>query len=313
MRIVSTTGDPDIAVVYVAETENGELIEFVESIQPPKPRSEKWVLMVSTLYGCPVKCKICDAGGFYHGRVSADEILEQIDYMVDLRHSDRKVNTSQFKIQFARMGEPAFNPAVLDVLSQLPSRYDAPGLIPSISTIAPESTDAFFEELLNIKNDLYSDGKFQFQFSVHSTDEATRNELMPVKKWAFEKMAAYAERFYQPGDRKITLNFALAQDSELDPDVMKRYFNPDLFLIKITPLNPTYSAETHKLASFVQSDMTRSDTLKTALTSLGYDVIISIGEWEENKIGSNCGQYILKHINAEEKLRSGYSYPVHDQ
>ena len=30
------------------------------------------------------------------------------------------------------------------------------------------------------------------------------------------------------------------------------------------------------------------DSLKAA----GYDVILSIGEWEENQIGSNCGQYI---------------------
>jgi adenine C2-methylase RlmN of 23S rRNA A2503 and tRNA A37 len=41
----------------------GRLIEFVEECQPPYGRAERWILMVSTLYGCPVKCLFCDAGG----------------------------------------------------------------------------------------------------------------------------------------------------------------------------------------------------------------------------------------------------------
>ena len=70
------------------------------------------------------------------------------------------------------MGEPAFNPAVLELLRELPSRYQAPGLMPSLSTIAPGGVDGFFEALLEIKNELYPGGKFQFQFSLHTSDEA---------------------------------------------------------------------------------------------------------------------------------------------
>ena len=39
-------------------------------------------------------------------------------------------------------------------------------------------------------------------------------------------------------------------------------------------------------------------------------MIVSIGEVEENLIGSNCGQYIMKHLEANKKLEEGYLYKV---
>ena len=45
------------------------------------------------------------------------------------------------------------------------------------------------------------------------------------------------------------------------------------------------------------------------IRDLGYDVIVSIGELEENNIGSNCGQYILSHLNTN-KIESAYTYPI---
>ncbi|MBC7123387.1 MAG: radical SAM protein, partial [Pseudothermotoga sp.] len=144
MRILAQFGKEDIAIVYLGETSKGNLVEFVEALQPPFPREEKWVLIVSTLNGCPVKCKMCDAGGSYAGVLDKDEILEQIDFMVKKRYPAGKVNTKKFKVQFARVGEPAFNHHVLEVLEEL-SFYD--NLIPSISTVAPVGCDQFFEEL----------------------------------------------------------------------------------------------------------------------------------------------------------------------
>jgi 23S rRNA (adenine2503-C2)-methyltransferase len=39
-------------------------------------------------------------------------------------------------------------------------------------------------------------------------------------------------------------------------------------------------------------------------------VIVSIGEVEENYIGSNCGQYIRKHMEALKPIRDGYTYHI---
>jgi len=311
MKVFAVAGTPDVATVYLADMGEGRLIEFVEALQPPYSRDERWILMVSTLFGCPIKCLICDAGGVYRGKPSTEQILAQIDYMVLRWYPDGNVPAGKFKIQFARMGEPSLNPAVLDALEVLPTRYHAPGLIPSLSTIAPHSTEAFFERLVDVKNRLYLNGRFQFQYSIHTTDLALRERLIPARKWDFGRMAEYGERFYRPGDRKITLNFALAKGMPVDPQVLRRYFDPARYLIKITPVNPTCHAVQNGLVSYIDPRQPENgEALAQRLAEAGYEVILSIGEVEENQIGSNCGQYVLTYLDGRQAVEGGYTYPV---
>lgn len=315
MKVISSTGQENIATVFLAQMPNTHIIEFLESVQPPYPREKKWVLIVSTLYGCPVKCPICDAGGFYQGKLTKDEIFEQIDFLVKRRYPDLNISAEKFKIQFARMGEPSFNMAVLDVLEDLPSRYNAPGLMPCISSVAPAVSDKFFERLLEIKEKFYR-GKFQLQFSIHSTDKNERDFLIPVKKWSFEKIAEYGEHYFKDGDRKITLNFAPSEHTTIDVDVLKKHFDPKMFFIKITPLNPTYGAEKNGLSSYINPDQKdfRYNLIESLRTG-GYDVLLSIGETAENQIGSNCGQYITQHLKKTENqsfLASSYTCKIRE-
>jgi len=308
MKIVGKTGRQDIATVYIAKTETGKLIEFVESVQPPIPKEKKWVLIVSTLFGCPVRCKICDAGGNYQGKLSKTEIFDQIDFLVNRYYPDKNIPVKKFKIQFARIGEPAFNDAVIEVLEELPDRYNAPGLMPCVSTIAPSGTDGFFEKLLKIKKKYYND-RFQLQFSIHTTDERLRDWLIPINKWNFNEISEYSKVFYEDGDRRIALNFALAKDMPVDPSVLLKYFKPEYFCIKITPVNPTINAIQNQITSYITTENERYGIIER-LKDAGYEVILSIGELEENQIGSNCGQYIQHYLNSSKKIKQGYTYPI---
>jgi 23S rRNA (adenine2503-C2)-methyltransferase len=313
MRVVASAGREDVATVYIVEMEGGALVECVESLQPPLSREQKWVLLVSTLYGCPIGCEMCDAGGDYKGKLDKEAIHAQIDFLVRRRYPDHRVPCRQWKIQFARMGEPSLNEAVLDVLGELPELYHAPGLLPSLSTIAPSGTTGFFERLMATKREKYGGGRFQFQFSVHSTDAKWRDRLMPVEKWSLAEMAAYGERFYAPGDRRIVLNFALARGVPVDPAVLCAHFDPDKFLVKITPLNPTYRARRQNLQTRIDPNAEGQDCdIVSSLEAAGYQVIVSIGEAEENLIGSNCGQYLKRHLSQrlyrEAPLADGYVY-----
>ena len=126
-------------------------------------------------------------------------------------------------------------------------------------------------------------------------------------------MAEYGERFYAPGDRKVTLNFALAKDMPVDPAVLLNYFTPNKFLIKITPLNPTYRAMENNLSSYINPHVEGNGyQVVESLKKAGYQVIVSIGETEENFIGSNCGQYIKRHLSASEHILDGYTYSIQD-
>ncbi len=293
MKIVGQRGESDLATVYVAELAGGGLIEFVESVQPPLPQNEKWVLIVSTLKGCPVNCPICDAGISYSGKLSFGEIIGQIDYMVRSRYSYGSIPVSKFKIQFARMGDPAFNPAVLDVLSELPFVYDAPGLLPSISTIAPRGCDDFWGKLTEVKNRLYSNGRFQMQFSIHTSSEDVRPELVPCSTWSFTEMSEWGEEFFSTGDRKISLNFAAVRGFPVDPAVIADHFSPEYFMVKLTPVNPTHSSRNSGFIGIIDPDYPETaEELVGDFRNAGFDTILSIGETRENRIGSNCGMFV---------------------
>lgn len=308
MKIIAKSGDEDLAMVYIAEMKNGMLIEFSESIQPPIPREKKWVLTLSTLYGCPVKCRFCDAGGYFRGKISTYEIISQIDFLTERRFRDKNIPIEKFKIQFSRMGEPSFNKCVLDTLEILPRIYKAPGLIPSVCSMAPKGTEKFFDRLFDIKEKFYK-GRFQLQFSIHTTDLKIRDWLIPVKKWDFEKIAEYGETFYREGERKISLDFALAKGMPIDPNVLLHHFSPDIFCMKITPLNPTYWARKNRISPQVLLENEKNENVE-ALRDVGYDVIVSIGESRENQIGSNCGQHIINYLRQKGSVDGGYTYPI---
>ncbi len=314
MKVLSVYGKEDLAKVYVAKTREDDkyMIEFVESIQPPIPRNEKWVLIISSLFGCPVKCRMCDAGGKFSGKLKTEEILGQIDYMVRRRFPDGKIPIPKFKIQFARMGEPSINPNVLEALEKLPKIYDAPGLLPSLSTVAPVTSRDFFDSLIGIKDRHYPQGRFQLQFSIHTTDSAKREELIPIKKWSFEEIAEYGDRFHKKGDKKLTLNFAAAKGYKVDPEKVRQYFDPSKFLIKLTPLNPTVRVQESKLESLIDPyDSASSKKLVSNFQIQGFDVILSIGEMEENRIGSNCGQFVSLYRGAQTELKEAYDTHVY--
>lgn len=295
MKILSKHGDPDIAEVYVAKFRDDDDLaaEFVDARDPAFARADKWVMIVSTQFGCPVSCPMCDAGDDYLGDLSADEIFAQIEA---IRNSHPEIplhSVKKLKIQFARMGEPALNPAVLDVIEELPMRYDVPGLIPCIATTAPACARAWFDRLLSIRHGIYRSRDFQMQFSINSTDEKFRDKLAPVGKMSLAEIGNYSRFFHETGLRKAGLNFALAEGVPVEPETIAKHFDPEFACIKITPLNPTLrSAETGFKTALSPDAPQEAEKLCNEFMQLGFDVILSIGDERENAIGSNCGMAV---------------------
>lgn len=308
MKILASTASSDIAKVYIGTFGGERIVEFVQSTEPPIPKEDKWVLIISTMLGCPVGCKFCDSGVFYKGKLTMQEMLAQIHYLVAESYPNMEVPSKKFKIQFARMGEPALNLAVIDTLRELPNTINAPGLMPSVSTIAPKGCEKFFDQIIELKNNIYGNS-FQFQFSLHSTNQEQRDWLLPVKKWDFKTIARYGEEYFQAGNRKITLNFALGNGMELNPNVLLDYFDPNKFFIKITPINPTFNSNRNDLST-VFSDKSTNEAILNNVKNAGYQVLLSIGEVEENKIGSNCGQHILNYLDSGNQFDNAYTYQL---
>ncbi len=295
LRVLRRREVPGLATLYLARLRGDPAlqVEFVDTLEPGVPKARKWVLMVSTQFGCPVGCLMCDAGTLgYQGNLAAEEILEQVRHVFAANPDLDPRTHPKIKIHFARMGEPSLNPGVLEALEGLAREWPGRGLLPSLSSVAPRSPAVapFFERLLELKNARFPDGRFQLQFSIHSTDDARRRELIPVKTWPLEEIAAYGLRFVAPGDRKITLNFALPPGERLDCARLAGVFPADRFLIKITPVNPTGSARrTGTLNLWDQApEPVSADAAR--LRELGFAVIVSPSLPEELDSATSCGQ-----------------------
>jgi len=53
-------------------------------------------------------------------------------------------------------------------------------------------------------------------------------------------------------------------------------------------------------------DRGSSEDLIEAFKGQGFDVILSIGEPEENLIGSNCGQFVQRALASDARPEKGY-------
>ena len=300
MEIIHEQGDDAVAKAYLARFGDDDCyVEFVDSLGGATSRKDKWVIIVSSMFGCPINCKFCDAGHFYEGKLTTDEIMQQIDYVVRKNYPSGKIDTKKFKVQFARIGEPSLNDAVLDAILQVRERYSPKHYMPCISTIAPSGRETWFRRLKELNHEHFS-GNFQLQFSIHSTDEDRRDFLMPVDKWSLERISDYGGEFYI-GGRKVTLNFALHPDNIIDVNKLRRTFSPNTFAIKITPLNPTSMAEKNRLINvFSDEDALRYPIIEE-MRKAGFQVHLSIGDLRENEIKSNCGQVLQQYLDSMQK------------
>ncbi|MGB9636567.1 MAG: radical SAM protein, partial [Thermoplasmata archaeon] len=276
MEVIGKKGIEENAIIYLAKFRNSleYMAEFVDSTEPGVHREKKWCINISTQFGCPVNCRICDAGGDYRGNLSKAELLAQIKYVLSTRNY---MKTDKLKVHYARMGEPLLNSEVLDALVELPDLCKPNAPMACIATTAPLCAVKNLEKIAEIKEGYFRNGKFQLQFSINSTDEKVRDWLMPIKKLSLQEIAAFGERYWDKTDRKINLNFALGKNIPVEPEVIEKLFNPEKFLVKLTPVNPTKRAEKNGIQSLLSYEGNPCLSIIENFKKSGFDVIVSIG------------------------------------
>lgn len=216
---------------------------------------EKWVTTISTQYGCNMNCTFCDVPKVGKGlNATYNDLKNQIIEAIKIH--PEIMSTKRLNIHFARMGEPTFNPNVLEVsydLRKIVQPLLGRSLIhPVISTMLPKNNKLlipFLQEWTNdIKNDLFR-GDAGLQFSINSTNEEQRNEMFSNNSLSLKDVSEIGRGLPDPKGRKYALNFALADNYEVDARKLKKLFNPNKFMIKITPLHKTLSCEENSIVT----------------------------------------------------------------
>lgn len=263
------------------------------------PLSEKWVVTISTQYGCNSNCVFCDVPKVGKGlNATLNDLNNQIVLALEL-HSDI-THTKRLNIHYARMGEPTWNFNVLENaywLNQLIKPLVGDSLIhPVISTMLPRKNKKLYQFVDTwcwIKNEKYG-GNAGLQFSINSTDDAQREYLFSGNALSLNDIGQLGQCLPMPIGRKYALNFALADDSIIDEKVLVSLFPTNRFMCKITPLHRTKSCDENniKTTGGYESFVPYKD-VEERLKSVGYDVIVFVPSYDEDNGLITCGNAIL--------------------
>lgn len=258
------------------------------------PLEEKWVITISTQYGCSMGCKFCDVPKVGPG-VNATEwdLAEQVRCGLDLHPEVTASN--RLNIHFARMGEPTWNPNVLKAARLFKEHLNNFNVHPVVSTMMPRKNrflETFIKEWMHIKNEIYN-GEAGLQLSINSTDQDERNKMFNYNAMNFASIHRIMEPYHSPRGRKITLNFAVA-DYTIDPLVLRKYFDINDYIIKLTPMHRTKTALDNGIQTTGEvTTYYPYKEIEQSLKAVGYDVLVFIASDEEDMSRITCGNAIL--------------------
>lgn len=271
---------------------------------PCMPLSEKWVMTLSTQYGCPMRCTFCDVPNIKFGGNATFEDLKKQLYSAAGLFPDVSY-TERLNIHFARMGDPIFNTAVFEfsrwlaenkrqVQEDLDLRIEV--IHPVLTTSLPRRFKKLvsrIQEWCEIKNDLFN-GQAGLQFSVNSTSEEQRTEMFRGDQTTLDELAVIASTLPVPLGRKYCLNFAYSTDFRIDAKKLSRMFDQDKFMIKITPIhNNNACREAGIETSEGYQSWTPYRQPEEDLKAEGWDVLVFVPSMDEEDGLVTCGNAVL--------------------
>jgi len=263
------------------------------------PLTEKWVVTISTQYGCSMNCKFCDVPKVGPGRnATKQDLRDEIEWALGQHAGIR--HTKRLNVHYARMGEPTWNRAVLENAADLPSIIKpqlGDSLVhPVISTMMPRANghlEGYLSDWVWLKNSAY-DGNAGLQFSINSTSDGQRDYLFGGNALDLDKVAAIVDRLPMPKGRKYALNFALADDTVISGERLASLFDTEKCMCKITPLHRTTTAEQNGIRTTGGYEaFTPYKAVEEDLKDHGFDVIVFVPSYDEDNGLITCGNAIL--------------------
>lgn len=278
-------------------------IEHV-SHQEMLPLEEKWVVTISTQYGCSMNCVFCDVPKVGKGiNATYNDLRDQV--VTALKLHPEVESTKRLNVHFARMGEPTWNPNVIEfsknLLKEVRPYIGRSFVHPVISTMMPKNNKnltKFLADWMEIKNYDFR-GEAGLQFSINSTSDEERNIMFSGNTLSLKEISDIGKNLDFPKGRKITLNFAIA-GYEVDAKKLRKLFDPEKFLVKLTPMHKTDTA----LRNGIETDGDYTTMypylhIEDELKAEGFDVIVFIASEYEDLGRITCGNAILSGTNPE--------------
>lgn len=261
---------------------------------PMIPLTDKWVITISTQYGCSMGCQFCDVPRVGPGKNCTVHDMQQM-VLEGLKCHPEVAYSNRLNIHYARMGEPTFNPHVLDHAKWMKEHIDPEyNVHPVLTTMMPSKNEwlkTMLHAWVRIKNRVYH-GNAGLQLSINSTDEAERKQIFSGNALTLLEIARVMEGTVPVG-RKFVLNFPVC-DWTIDADVLRTYFDPERFIVKLTPMHETATAQRfgHETRGEYVSFRTYQPVAE-ALRAVGFEVLVFIASRDEDHGMITCGNAVL--------------------
>ena len=261
--------------------------------------TDKLVVTVSSQKGCPMNCNFCDCPKLgFKGNATLPELVTEIMSGVALsgiKHGKR------LNVHYARMGEPTFNPNVITsaeyiarMLGDENSDVTFDEYHPVVSTMMPK-TNKNLKEFLHkwVETGFVYGGEdgFGLQFSINTLDEDDRNAMFRNRSMSLQEISDVIRELPMPKKRKYTLNFAVTSKSNLDVDLMNKYFDKEKCIVKITPIHETVEAVDEGYE--IVKDFDVYEKFEQPLVDDGWDVIVFVPSREEDADRITCGNSLI--------------------
>lgn len=268
------------------------------------PLSEKWVITISTQYGCQCDCSFCDVPKVkWRGNASFSDLYDQLVNAINLFPSCKY--TERMNIHFARMGDPIFNENVFEFSRWLyknkrgwneKHNLRVETLHPVLTTSLPNWFPKLKERILEwcqIKNEVYN-GQAGLQFSINSTNESHRKATFRRGALTLEELSELAKDTPDPIGRKYCLNFAFSDEYELDGSKLAALFSADKFMVKITPIHNNNACRENGIKTAEGYDSYKPyRRAEEAAKKAGFDTLVFIPSLDEEDGLVTCGNVIL--------------------
>ncbi|PHQ35890.1 23S rRNA (adenine(2503)-C(2))-methyltransferase RlmN [Rhodopirellula bahusiensis] len=265
----------DGATKLLFETESGLLIESVIL----RIATGRTTLCVSSQIGCAAACDFCATGKMGIAKnLATEEILDQVVQAGQiLRAEDRRLSN----IVFMGMGEPLHNEGNVTEAIRLLTAADHFARSPSTVLVSTVGVPAAMLRLAK------TFPRLNLALSLHSADQATRQQIIPLgKKASLTQLHDTIQEIQAIQDREFMIEYLMLRDVNDSAEDAKRLIDWIANLrvhVNLIPYN-SIEASPHLKASprpTIESfaDVLKASGLKTTIRySLGNDIEAACGQ-----------------------------------
>ncbi|TVQ80069.1 MAG: 23S rRNA (adenine(2503)-C(2))-methyltransferase RlmN [Bradymonadales bacterium] len=223
-RLVSKDG----TVKFLFEVRGPKSLEEIEAVYIPE--KSRVTLCVSSQVGCKMGCRFCLTAQLgFRANLSAGDIVRQV-MTVNADPELRPVTN----IVFMGMGEPFDN--LDEVRKATKILTHERGLKLSARKICVSTVG-----LADRIDSLTKEEPFRLAVSLNSSDDVSRNEVMPInRRWNLERLLESCLRYSQRTNKKVTFEYILMKgvtDRDEDLRNLVRLLSPIPCKLNLIPYN----------------------------------------------------------------------------